>query len=156
MITIGDILLPKHILPDLGSEPTERAIAKLTELLDKDPRVVDWDRLSAGLPEGTSCITKENGSTLCIAHARTNAVNAMVMAAGRSVERLPAVGEGGDTTRIRLIFVIGVPAALASNYLRIIGALARIFRTENGEAELAAAASAEEFLERLCTLEMEI
>lgn len=157
MITISDILSPKNIIFDLGGDNNVQAVARVSELLRKDPRVNDWGQFVAGLEKGTSCMAKENGSTLCIAHARTTAVNAMTMAVGRSLEKVeatvePAASQGG--TKLRLVFVIGVPAALASDYLRIIGALARIFHTEKGEAALAQAATAADFLATLRQLEI--
>ncbi|MDD5348641.1 MAG: PTS sugar transporter subunit IIA [Chthoniobacteraceae bacterium] len=152
MITIGDILSPKHILLGLEAGTHAQAIAKVAELLESDSHVVDWERLETGLLAGSSCMSGDSGSGLCIAHVRTDAVNGMIMAAGRSAEGIPTA----DGTRVRLVFVIGVPVALASDYLRIIGALARIFRTGNGEAELLAAQSADAFLQTLRTLEMEM
>jgi len=153
MITIGDILSPKHILLDLASDTHVRAVAKVSELLEPDERVKDWESFYKGLLAGCACMANENGSGICIAHVRTQAVSAMIMAVGRSVEGIALEGEA---MRVRLIFVIGVPVALASDYLRIIGALARIFRTAKGEEALLSAETPEEFLERLCTLEMEM
>ena len=153
MITIGDILSPEHILLDLKVGTHIRAVAKVAELVESDERVNDWERFYKGILEGSSCMANDHGSALCIAHARTTAVNAMVMAVGRSVEGIPLEGQSAS---VRLVFVIGVPVALASDYLRIIGALARIFRTAKGVQELLSAGTPEEFLERLCTLEMEM
>ena len=153
MITIGDILSPEHILLDLKADTHVRAIAKIAELVESDERVNDWERFYEGILQGSSCMANDHGSTLCIAHARTNAVEAMIMAAGRSVEGIPLKDEAA---RVRLVFVIGVPVALASDYLRIIGALARIFRTAKGVEALLSAATPGEFLKRLCTLEMEM
>jgi len=153
MITIGDILSPEHILLDLKAGTYLRGIAKVAELVESDERVNDWERFYKGIVEGCSCMANEHGSALCIAHTRTNAVNAMVMAVGRSVEGIPLEGESAS---VRLVFVIGVPVALASDYLRIIGALARIFRTAQGVEALLSVETPEEFLERLCALEMEM
>jgi len=153
MITIGDILFPKHILLDLASDTHLRALAKIAELLEPDERVIDWERFYKGLIAGSACMANESGSGICIAHVRTQAVSSMIMAVGRSMEGIAIEGEA---MRVRLFFVIGVPVALASDYLRIIGALARIFRTANGEEALLSAETPEEFRERLCTLEMEM
>ena len=153
MITIGDILSPDHILLDLKAGTHIQAVAKVAELLESDERVNDWERFYAGLLAGSACMANEHGSALCIAHVRTHAVNAMTMAVGRSAEGIPVAG---DPMRVRLIFVIGVPVALASDYLRIIGALARIFRTEAGESALLEASTNAEFFDTLCTLEMEM
>lgn len=153
MITIGDILSPKHILLDLATDTKTKAISKVAEMLETDERMNDWERFYTSLIPGTSCMANDSGSGICIAHVRTDAVNGMIMAAGRSIDGVPFEENG---MHVRLVFVIGVPVALASDYLRIIGALARIFRTEKGEAALLNAQTREEFLETLCTLEMEM
>ncbi|XHR29940.1 MAG: PTS sugar transporter subunit IIA [Chthoniobacteraceae bacterium] len=156
MITISDILFPKHILLDLEDDTKEHLVERIAEKLKKDPRVTDWEQFYSGLQKGTSCMSKENGSVLCIAHARTTAVSAMTMAVGRvaippaATPALPS--ESGVASK--LIFVIGVPVALASDYLRIIGALARIFHTDKGETALAAAPDPAEFLSSLRALEV--
>lgn len=153
MITIADILLPEHILLDLKADTQSRAISKVADFLEDDDRVQDWDRFYKGIMTGASCIPNDSGSGLCIAHVRTNAVDSMVMAVGRSQEGVPCDNE---EMRAHLVFVIGVPVALASDYLRIIGALARIFRTEKGATALRTAQTREELLQSLCTLEMEM
>ena len=153
MITIADILSPKHILLDLQAETQKRSIARVADLLDGDERVEDWERFCDGVIAGSACMANESESAICIAHVRSNAVNEMVMAVGRSVKGIP-FDEG--KMRVHLVFVIGVPVALASDYLRIIGALARIFRSTKGEETLLSAPTREAFLERLCTLEMEM
>ena len=153
MITIGDILSPKHLLLDLDNGTLIQAVAKVAELLENDERVEDWERFYAGLIKGIACMANEKDSGICVAHVRTNAVNAMTMAVGRSAKGIPVEGE---TMRVLLIFVIGVPVALASDYLRIIGALTRIFRTPHGEEALMSAEDPEEFFQRLCTLEMKM
>jgi len=153
MITIGDILSPGHIALDLNAGTHVQAVAKVAEFLESDERVDDWDRFYSGLLAGSACMANDRGSALCIAHVRTQAVSAMIMAVGRSKEGIPLEKE---TARVRLVFVIGVPVALASDYLRIIGALARIFRTERGEAALLEAKTSAEFFKTLCALEMEM
>jgi len=153
MITIADILLPEHILLGFKSETRVRALSKVADLLEYDDRVKDWDLFYKGIMEGAACIPNESGAGICIAHVRSQAVDGMVMAAAQSPEGIPFDENG---MRIHLIFVIGVPVALASDYLRIIGALARIFRTEKGEAALLGASTNKAFLDSLCVLEMEM
>jgi mannitol/fructose-specific phosphotransferase system IIA component (Ntr-type) len=70
----------------------------------------------------------------------------MVMSVGRALEGEQAL----------YIFVIGVPVALASDYLRIIGALARIFKDPQSERELRTAKTSEEFVELLVEREMRL
>jgi len=153
MITIADILTPEHILLGLKAETRVRALSKVADLLEHDDQMRDWNQFYKGIMAGASCITNDNGSGICIAHVRSEAVGGMVMAAAQLPQGVP-FDEAG--TLVHLIFVIGVPVALASDYLRIIGALARIFRTEKGSNALLGAATTQVFLERLCTLEMEM
>ena len=153
MITIADILSPEHILIGFQADTRARALSKAADLLERDDRVKDWDQFYKGVMAGAACMTNDSGSGICIAHVRSKAVDDMVMAVAQSPQGILFEDPG---MRIHLIFVIGVPVALASDYLRIIGALARIFRTEKGEAALLGASTNKEFLERLCTLEMEM
>jgi len=143
MITIGDILLAKHILIGLHETDTAQSVTQIAGTFKNDPRVKDWERLHEQLQGHIVCANKENGAAFCLAHARTDAVSTIIMAAGQ------AVGEP-----FRLIFIIGLPTAMSSEYLRIMGALTRIFRSEKGETALREAATPADFLERLCELEM--
>ena len=151
MITIQDVLLPKHILLDLKATASPGAIYEVAESLRGDERVLDWETLYEGLRDGNSCVVNESGYGMCIPHARTGGVSAMVMAAGRSEEGIvfesPAI-------RVHYIFVIGVPEAMAADYLRIIGALARIVKSPKTEAALRAAATRQEFRDLLAAGEL--
>lgn len=146
MITIEDVLLPKHIVLDLEATTPAGAILEVAELLRGDERVSDWNTMYEGLRDGHSCIINEFGRGMCIPHARTKGVSAMAMAAGRSVEGI--VFED-LSIRAHYIFVIGVPEALAADYLRIVGALARIVKSSGPEAALLAATTRNEFRDAL-------
>ncbi len=75
------------------------------------------------------------------------------MSAGRS--------KGGIAAKdaewpVHFIFVIGVPVALAADYLRIIGALARIFKDPATKERLRQAPDVDAFLELLTAAEMKL
>lgn len=153
MITIGDILHPNCVDLNLTHTAQEAAILHTIDLLRGDERVLDWQALLKGIQSRDPCMAGGQEFDICIPHARTNAVDSMVMAAGRSVA---GIERGGGKPRAHYVFVIGVPVQMASDYLRIIGALARIFRDTNAEAELRAAGSVEDFLACLQRREMEL
>ena len=77
----------------------------------------------------------------------------MVMSVGRNIIPTAASGEYLAPT-VQYTFVIGVPITLASDYLRIIGALARIFKDPATEARLRIATTPGEFLAVLVKKEM--
>jgi mannitol/fructose-specific phosphotransferase system IIA component (Ntr-type) len=69
-----------------------------------------------------------------------------VLAIGRKQAGIP-FGLTGD--RANLIFLIGVPQRLVSDYLVCVGAVARIARNDLVRGELLQAATPEEFVEIL-------
>ena len=122
MISIADILLPSQINLTLVGKDQAAGIDEVLFKLNGDPRVPDWNTLSHLVTVRNVPAISCNGCGICIAHARTNAVSSLVMAAGRSAKGLvsPEVSEP-----VRLIFVAGIPAAFSSEYLRVVGAIAR-------------------------------
>jgi mannitol/fructose-specific phosphotransferase system IIA component (Ntr-type) len=145
VITLRDILRVEHVDLGLGAMAQASAVQQVLGLLRGDERVVDWGRLTAAISAKATVAAEGAGFEICIPHARTDAVNAMVMGVGRC-ESVP-----GKTT---YLFVIGVPVALAADYLRIIGALARTFRDGVTEGKLRATDDAAEFVRLLADREM--
>ena len=151
MITISDILRPEHVLLDLTPGTSSDPVWDVAMLLKNDDRVQNWSRFYEGLK--TSTIKAGDGVEICIPHARTKSVGSMVMGAGR------ATGAGqpsGSPEITRYIFVIGIPLALASDYLRIIGSLARIFKSPETEGSLRAASTPAQFIAFLSGKEMQL
>lgn len=154
MITIGDILHPRQIDLHLEAPTQEEAIFHVASLLKDDERIKDWTGFYNGLKSGNPCVAAGAEFQICIPHVRTNAVSTMVMAVGRSLEGVPVSKKKGDKTHY--IFVAGVPTALAADYLRIIGALARVFSDRAAELQLRKAERPEDFLALLAAHEMKL
>lgn len=125
MISISDILLPAQINLALVGHDQAAGIDEVLFKLNGDTRVHDWTALAQAVTERNAPAIACNGCGICIAHARTDAVHSLVMAAGRSTGGLvsPEVPE-----LVRLVFVAGIPAAFSSEYLRVVGAIARLCR----------------------------
>jgi PTS system fructose-specific IIA component len=153
MITIADILHPDHIDLDLKMANQEEAVNHVAALLREDERVTDWNVFYQGLSSSRPCFADAGGTEICIPHARTDSVTGMVMSAGRSPAGI-VVPEAESP--IHFIFVIGVQVALAADYLRIIGALTRIFREPATVERLRRTQKPGEFLELLGSAEMKL
>jgi mannitol/fructose-specific phosphotransferase system IIA component (Ntr-type) len=69
-----------------------------------------------------------------------------VIGVGRSRAGIPF---DGNQQRAHLIFVIGVPERLLSDYLVCVGTLARLVKDETVRSELLNAKTAHEFIEAL-------
>ena len=153
MISISDILLPSQINLALVGRDQAAGIDEVLSKLNGDSRVQDWGALARTVTERNAPALACNGCGICIAHARTNAVHSLVMAAGRSAQGLvsPEVSEP-----VRLVFVAGIPAAFSSEYLRIVGAIARFCRDKDLLDKLLKVADPGEFVELLARQEVKL
>lgn len=151
MITLPDTLQLERIRLTLTATEQLQAVHETADLLHSAAAVLDWKQLYDGLLRSMPCLSEANSDFgICLPHARTDAVKTMVMSVGRS----PAGIIFPDCAQpVRYIFCIGVPKALASDYLRIVGLLARILRDPAAESRLRGAATPAAFLDILHTLE---
>ena len=153
MITIADILRPEHIDLDLKMTNQEEAVNHVASLLKEDERVTDWNAFYQGLSSKQPSLPAEEGAEICIPHTRTDSVTGMVMSAGRSKA---GIFVPDAELPIHFVFVIGVPVAMVADYLRIIGALARIFKKSAAKDRLRQVQSAGEFLQLLASAEIKL
>lgn len=153
MTPIGEILQTEHVILSVSARDKESAIQEVLSKLNGDARVEDFAVLDAAVHERNAAAIAENGCGICIAHGRTETVSSLVMAAGRSVEgiRFPGLKEP-----VKLIFVAGIPGAFNAEYLRIVGAIARICRDRQQLDRILAAKTKEDFLHLLETGEVRL
>ena len=137
MTTVSDILLPECLRLSLSSANEKEAVWDVSMLLKTDTRVADWRCFHDHLK--TTLIETGPTRKVFLAHARTDAVTTMVMSAGRRGNE-----EAGGV--VEYFFVIGVPLQMAADYLRIIGALARVFRDNDAEQALRKASEPGRFI----------
>lgn len=151
MITIPDLLPAGHLALELISTTSRAAIDEVAALLKSDPAVNDWDALLTGVQAVAPCLPEESGGfAICIPHTRGECVASMVMSVGRSTL---GVSFPGVDLPVRYIFCIAVPRALAADYLRIVGLLARVFKDPAAERELRAATTPDDFIALLASRE---
>ncbi len=154
MIMIEQTLRAEHVLLPLSASTPDAAIGCLIALLKTDPRVLDWESLAKGMRRSAPCFAERDGEfALCIPHVRTEAVNAMIMGAGRLE---PALLFAGSEKPVRYLFLFAIPHPLAADYLRIAGLLARLAKDSAGEEQLRAARTGAEFVETLSRLEAKL
>lgn len=131
----------------LINQEKSAAVEEVVQLLKYDPRVTDWKDLFEIMKSSSILpwkIDEENG--LIIYHTRTNAVQDLVMAAGRS---LPGIVFENFPQRVRLLIVMGIPHALNQEYLRVLGALTRSLKDPITFQNLLITENVEEFIKIL-------
>lgn len=152
-MTIADILHPEDVLLDLTSTDSTEAIEEVAKLLKNDERVLDWTSLLAGFHKAAPCLPASKDFAICIPHTRTDSLTSLVMSVGRSAKgiRFP-----NTEPPVRYIFCIGVQHALAADYLRIVGLLARVLKDPASEQRLLSATTGLEFADTLARLEAKL
>jgi mannitol/fructose-specific phosphotransferase system IIA component (Ntr-type) len=145
-IALTDLLDAKHVELTLRPRTPAGAIRELIALLAANEEVTDSEKFLSRVMEREQVnpSTVEHG--VAFPHARTDLVEKIVLAIGRSRVGIPFRHDG---KRARLVFLIGVPQRLVSDYLVCVGALARIAKDENIRTQLLHASTADEFIEIL-------
>jgi mannitol/fructose-specific phosphotransferase system IIA component (Ntr-type) len=149
-IRISKILKESNIALDLKNQKRCPAIHEVIEQLATNESMVNLqgfhDEVLARERIESTCL----GNGVAFPHARTDHVKGMVIAVGRSLE-----GVEFETVNqsVRLIFVIGTPKKMVTDYLSVVGSLARLLKDEGLRQRLLRAETASEFLEALAEAE---
>jgi len=145
-IALTDLLDAKHVELAVRSRTAPNTIRELITLLTVTERISDTQQFTAQVIEREKANPSHVEDGVTFPHARTDLVDTIVLAIGRSRAGVPFGSAGG---RANLIFLIGVPQRLVSDYLVCVGALARIARQESIRAELMRAKTPKQFIEVL-------
>ena len=148
-IPLVDLLHEQQVILRLRSRRPTNAIREIVDVLASDISGRKIDKPEAFLEqvlarEQTHASVVENG--VVFPHARTDLVDEIVIGIGRSRAGIPF---GENQQRARLIFVIGVPERLLSDYLVCVGTLARLVKDETIRSRLLNAETPHEFIEAL-------
>ena len=148
-IAPADLLTQQQVILRLRSRKAPNAIREIVDVLASDISGRKIVKPEAFLEqvlarEQTHPSVVENG--VVFPHARTDLVDEIVIGIGRSRAGIPF---GENKQRAHLIFVIGVPERLLSDYLVCVGTLARLVKDETIRSKLHNAGTPHEFVEAL-------
>jgi len=135
----GRLLDPSRVRLDLPADARDGAVDAALALLRDDPRLASWEVFRRAVGPAQVVDLEGSGGTVVLAHGRDPAVREMTMAAARfSAPSSP-----------RLVFVFAIPSAMAGEYLRAVGALARVCRQPDKLAVLLSAPDPATFADTL-------
>ena len=148
-IAPADLLHEQQVILRLRSRKPANAIREIVDVLASDISGRKIDKPEAFLEqvlarEQTHASAVDSG--VAFPHARTDLVDEIVIGIGRSRAGIPF---GENQQRAHLIFVIGVPERLLSDYLVCVGTLARLVKDETIRSKLLNAGTPHEFVEVL-------
>ena len=145
-IALPDLLDEQQVILRLRSRKPANAIREIVDVLADTGKIGNADAFLEQVlaRERTHPSVVENG--VAFPHARTDLVDEIVVGVGRSRAGIPF---SPNQQRAHLIFVIGVPERLLSDYLICVGTLARLVRDRTIRSKLLNAETPREFIEAL-------
>src|SRR6187455_2114684 len=148
-IALADLLTEQHVNLRLSSRKPANAIREIVDVLASDisgRKIAKHETFLEQVlaREQTHPSIVEN--SVVFPHARTDLVDEIVIGVGRS---RAGIRFGENQQRANLIFVIGVPERLLSDYLVCVGTLARLVKDETTRSRLLNAKTPREFIEAL-------
>ncbi len=145
-VVLADLLEEKHLTLELQARTRAEALREIVASMTPGGALREPEKFLAEVMAREETHTTFMGHGLAFPHARTELAEEIVLGLGRSAAGVP-FGENGELAH--LIFVIGVPQRMVSDYLVCVGALARLTKDEPMRRALLEADSAGEMVELL-------
>ncbi len=125
---ISETLKPYLIDLDLKESSHEAVLRELTRLIHGHQDVVNAEGFFQDLMAREKLESTCLGNGIAFPHARTDHVKNLIIIAGRSREGVKF--ENTDQP-VKLLFIIGTPKRMVTDYLATVGALARLLKEES-------------------------
>jgi len=147
---ISSLLKPEQIKMELAEQKRVNAINEVAQLLQSNPNVTNYagfyEELLARERIESTCL----GNGIAFPHARSDSLKGMVLAIGRSTQ---GVWFENSNETVKLVFVIGTPKRMVTDYLSVVGGLARLLKDAATREKLISAPTTEEFIDTLTQAE---
>jgi len=145
-VMLADLLDERHVSLHLRARTREDALREIIATMEGDTRVREPEKFFAEVLAREMMQTTFMGNGVAFPHVRTDLVMEILLGIGRSPGGVP-FGRNGEAAH--LIFVIGVPRRMITDYLVCIGALARLTKEAKTRATLMAATTPADVVELL-------
>lgn len=145
-IALADLIEPDQIAVNLRARTQADAIREIVNLLVAAAKIGDAEKFLEELRSREATNSTYAADGVAFPHARTKLVEQIVLGIGRSETGIPWPGKGEIA---HLIFLIAVPERLISDYLVVVGAIARITKDPPLRTLLLHAESVNDFIATL-------
>ena len=145
-IALADLVDPKQITLNLRAETQEEAMREIVGLLVGAGKIDNPEKFLEQLEAREAANSTYAAYGVAFPHARTKLVDEIVVGIGRSEAGIPWTGKGEVA---HLIFLIAVPERLISDYLVVVGTIARTTKDRPLRTLLLHAESTDEFIATL-------
>jgi fructose-specific phosphotransferase system IIA component len=148
---IASLLSPETIKLELQAKQKTAALREVAELLAQNKCIGDFEAFFNEILQREHVSNTALGHDVAIPHARTDQCSDILVAVGRSTEGIDF--EAKDGQPVRLIFLIGTPKQMVTDYLRVVGNLARLLRQDDLRQHLLTAPDAAAFVKLIVDAE---
>jgi mannitol/fructose-specific phosphotransferase system IIA component (Ntr-type) len=145
-IALADLLQEQQVILRLRSRKPANAIREIVQMLAHTGKIAKPEAFLEQTLAREQAHPSVVESGVAFPHVRTDLVDEIVIGIGRSRAGVPF---GQNQQRAHLIFVIGVPERLLSDYLICVGTLARLVKDESIRSRLLNAETPREFIDAL-------
>ena len=146
-VKVAALLRPETINLNLQARDKVGVLREVASLLSQSQRVANFEVFLDEILERERISSTALAYDVAIPHARTDQCNEILLAVGRSVA---GVDFGVPNSQpVRLVFLIGTPKRMVTEYLRVVGNLARLLRQDALRAQLLTAPDAASFIQLL-------
>ncbi len=140
-----DLLNKNFIIPDLQGQTKEEVINELIDLFKKDPRVIDLGKIRDAVLEREKIMSTGVGKGFAIPHGKTNAINDILAAFGKSNK--PIEYDSLDGRPVNLVFLLVGKDNLVSKHIKLLSRISRMMNKDEFREKLIKATTSEEILE---------
>ena len=144
---VTSLLAADAINLSLQANEKVAALREVAELLHSKSGLTDFDSFFKEILERERVSNTALGHDVAIPHARTDQCTEILMAVGRSATGIEFGAKDGQP--VRLIFLIGTPKQMVTEYLRVVGNLARLLRQDDLRRRLLEVPTPAEFVKFL-------
>jgi mannitol/fructose-specific phosphotransferase system IIA component (Ntr-type) len=145
-IALADMIDPAQITLNLRARTQAEALREIVDLLVAAGKIDNAVKFLEELRAREVTNSTYAADGVAFPHARTKLVDEIMVGIGRSEAGIPWTGKGETA---QLIFLIVVPERLISDYLVVVGAIARITKDRPLRTLLLHAESVEDFVATL-------
>lgn len=144
VVNIADLLQAAYIDLNLSASDKEGAVKAVAHMGKEHPDIEDFPSFCRSVYEREAAGSTSIGRGIAIPHARTDCVKQMVLIVARSPNGI--MFDQKDVEPVRFIFLVGTPKRMVTDYLRIVGSLARCMKEDEFRRKLLSASTPEEFI----------
>lgn len=140
-----ELLNNNYIIPDLKGQTKEDVINELIDLFKEDDRVIDLEKVRDAVLEREKIMSTGVGKGFAIPHGKTNAVNDILAAFGKSNQ--PIEYDSLDGHPVNLVFLLVGKDNLVSKHIKLLSRISRMMNKDEFRDKLIKATTSEEILE---------